>query len=156
MGRCVFCEGGKMVPAKVELDLDICGHTFTAISDGTRCDQCKKELIEGLAMMKFEVCVARALAKASESSGEAFQVMRKAIGIRAVDLAEVLSVAPETISRWENDKNPIDPAAFQILRLLVLDHASGSTKVWDALRERHAPKPLAKHVELTGELKLAS
>jgi len=49
--------------------------------------------------------------------GKEFKFLRKAIGIKAVDLANFLSVAPETLSRWENDKEPISTNPERIMRV---------------------------------------
>ncbi|HCF56532.1 MAG TPA: hypothetical protein DFS52_00855 [Myxococcales bacterium] len=34
--------------------------------------------------------------------------MRRALGLRSRDLAELLDVSPETVSRWENATRPVD------------------------------------------------
>jgi DNA-binding transcriptional regulator YiaG len=61
-------------------------------------------------------------------NGQEIKFLRRAIGLKAVDLANFLDVAPETLSRWENAKEPISTNAERVLRL----------KVYDALR-RKAP-----------------
>jgi len=45
--------------------------------------------------------------------------LRKALRMNAKVLAESLGVTPETLSRWENDKDPIGPANEKLLRLIV-------------------------------------
>lgn len=87
-----------------------------------------------------------------EAGGETFKYARKAVGLRAEDLASLLGVARETISRWETGKHPIDSAALAVLALIVKDAVQGSTATLDALRARRAAKPLSKRVAL----KLAS
>jgi hypothetical protein len=39
--------------------------------------------------------------------GSELRFLRRALGLKAKELAERLEVADETISRWENDKSPI-------------------------------------------------
>jgi DNA-binding transcriptional regulator YiaG len=49
--------------------------------------------------------------------GKEFKFLRKAIGIKAVDLADFLGVTPETLSRWENGKEPISTNAERVMRM---------------------------------------
>ena len=51
--------------------------------------------------------------------GDEIRFLRKAIAKSAVELAEFLEVAPETVSRWENNKLPMSPALEKLLRLHV-------------------------------------
>ena len=51
---------------------------------------------------RFEIEVALALARAGAHSGDAIRTMRKAVGLSATALAELLDVSLETVSRWEN------------------------------------------------------
>ena len=51
--------------------------------------------------------------------GKEIRFMRKALDISAVELAEMLGVQPETLSRWENDAATIGPANEKLLRFIV-------------------------------------
>lgn len=42
-------------------------------------------------------------------TGKEFKRRRKALGLKQLQLAQELGVAPETISRWENAKWTIEP-----------------------------------------------
>jgi putative zinc finger/helix-turn-helix YgiT family protein len=152
MEKCPICNEGTLRPAERTLRAEVNGHVFTATVMGQRCDKCGEGLIDGHDVERFELAVARALADAGDTSGEAFKYARKSIGLTAADLASLLGVTPESISRWENGKHPIDPTALALLALLVRDAEAGSTVLLDALRARTAAKPLAKRVTL----KLAS
>jgi DNA-binding transcriptional regulator YiaG len=50
--------------------------------------------------------------------------LRKALGSPAKVLAESLDVAPETVSRWENDKQSIGDAQERLLRLQIVSKLS--------------------------------
>lgn len=52
-------------------------------------------------------------------AGSEIRFVRKAMCMAAKDLSEVLSVTPETFSRWENDKAPISPSFEKMLRILA-------------------------------------
>lgn len=45
--------------------------------------------------------------------------LRKHLGWSSVDFAKMMSVAPETVSRWENGHDRIGPISDKLLRLLV-------------------------------------
>jgi len=150
--RCASCNQETAEPADVEIRREIAGHLFTATVRGWRCVACREEIYEAADIERFDAATALALAGAGADGGDVFRLMRKAIGLRAVDLAELLGVTPETLSRWETGKHPIDHGALALLALLVMDHAKGATSTLDALRARAHPHPLDKRIEL----KLAS
>lgn len=84
--------------------------------------------------------------------GEEIRFMRKAIGLKAVELASFLDVVPETLSRWENGREVITANPERIFRLRVLralkDKARGvPAKVDDILdmefvAVRASPQPI--------------
>ncbi len=47
--------------------------------------------------------------------------MRKSIPLSAASLAELLRVAPETVSRWETGERAVDRASWLVVRGLLLD-----------------------------------
>lgn len=53
--------------------------------------------------------------------GKEIRFLRKAMGWSAALFAEKFGVAPETVSRWENDKLPMSPANEKLMRLHVLN-----------------------------------
>ncbi len=46
--------------------------------------------------------------------------LRKSLGWSAADFARTLGVDPATVSRWENDREPMGGASERLLRLAVL------------------------------------
>lgn len=146
--RCVSCGEGQMKPGPVEIRREVGEHVFTATVPGYRCDACGEVQFEGTDLARFELEVAKALAESGVASGDAFRWMRKALDLRAVDVAELFSVTPETISRWETGRVPPDRGALALVGLMVLDHARGDSGTLDRLRARAQAKPLAKRVEI--------
>ncbi|MBA2588853.1 MAG: helix-turn-helix domain-containing protein [Alphaproteobacteria bacterium] len=63
-------------------------------------------------------------------NGRELQLIRKSTGLKAVDLAQKLDVTPETVSRWENNKEPMRHEAERSLRLKVLNILSTRTHVF--------------------------
>lgn len=58
--------------------------------------------------------------KKSRLHGSEFRFLRKQLGQSSSDFAALIGVSPETISRWENEKETISPVADRLLRVLVL------------------------------------
>ena len=52
-------------------------------------------------------------------NGMELRFLRRAIGMKAIDIADFLDVSPETVSRWENGKETISTNSERILRLRV-------------------------------------
>jgi DNA-binding transcriptional regulator YiaG len=71
--------------------------------------------------------VAAKLVDLGIATGEAFAYLRRALNLKATELAELLDVRPETISQWENGHVPVNRAAWGVLAALV-DHEAGSTR----------------------------
>lgn len=84
------------------------------------CEQCgaKEVVIESMGHLLAAAAFALAFVP-YKLNGEEVRFCRKALGISGKRLAEVLSVQPETVSRWENDKQPVTDALEKILRMRV-------------------------------------
>ena len=148
MKRCYDCKAEKLVDATADLELEVNGRKFQTTVPAIRCAGCGKQTIDGFALGAFELSTAGELARRGEVSPESFKFMRKTLGMRAVDLAELLDVTPETISRWENDKQPIDRKAAALLSAMVIDRLEGRTTILDRLKTLLKPEPQPSLVRL--------
>ena len=86
------------------------------------CPKCnlRMPVLPGAAIVKE--AITRTLVLSHErSSGEVIVYLRKAMGLKAYDLAEILRVNRVTLSRWENDFKPIDGFAEFQLRMEAVD-----------------------------------
>jgi DNA-binding transcriptional regulator YiaG len=97
---------------------------------------------------QFDAAVAAKLAEAGVTQPEALKFMRKVTGLQGKEFAELLLVRPETVSRWEQGKRPIDRATYAIIRQLVHERAGGVTTTADYLRSLRKPKRLPKIVKI--------
>ncbi|MCC7074394.1 MAG: helix-turn-helix domain-containing protein [Deltaproteobacteria bacterium] len=80
-------------------------------------------IIKGKDLVAAELSIAAAIAAEGPVLGETFSWMRRAVGLQAKHLAELLDVRPESVSRWERGERPMDRAAWLLLAKLVLDKA---------------------------------
>jgi DNA-binding transcriptional regulator YiaG len=139
MKRCYQCGSEKLVIKNLPDEIEVAGVKFTADLPSTMCENCGASTVSSEALGNFELAIARKLAQLGLREGEAFRFMRKAIGKRAMDLAQDLDSTPETISRWENGHAEIEPRAFLLLANLVEDKIRGENtteKLIQALHEK--------------------
>lgn len=141
MKKCVECRGDKFVLADVWQEREFGGCKFGAMVAGQKCEKCSTEYVGQFALERFEELVALNLVRTGQRSGKALKFLRKYLGITASDLAQMLGVEPETVSRWENEKNEADPTTMITIAALVEDKAAGRTSTRDKLRVLQEPPP---------------
>ena len=82
------------------------------------CSKCGRQSAEIPALKGLLSLIARDLVRQPlPLSGEQIRFLRKQLGKRAVDLALMFDVKPETYSRWENHKQCPSPMADRLIRL---------------------------------------
>lgn len=133
--ECTLC-GGQMKPAKISETVDFDGLSVTV--DGIEADKCVKC---GGAVYPLEIArkisttIAAALAENGVILPEALKFMRKTMRLKATELAEMLGVAPRTVTRWETGEKEIDIPALITIQSMVRDFVAGSTRTADSLRK---------------------
>lgn len=152
MKRCHECKSEKLVDATAEVTRELGGRTFKATIPVVKCADCGEDTCAGTDLQAFDLAVAGELASHGAATGDAFSFMRRAIGMRAVELAELLDVAPETVSRWEHGKLPLERGPVALLTAMVLDRLEGRTTTLERLRALRKPSPLPSLVVLTPRL----
>ena len=97
-----------------------------------RCDECSsKELIIPHMNKLMRLIAVALLWKPCRLRGEDVRYLRKYVGVSAVDFSHTLDVDPTTLSKWENDHDPVGPANDRLIRLVILAMSD------DDLRELH-------------------
>jgi len=146
--RCYKCKATKLETVDVPQHVEVAGHKFTGRVAGRRCVKCGEVLLDGPALERFELLAAARVADAGGANGEAFKFMRKAVGLRGADLAALLDVAAETVSRWETGSLRVERRALALLAAIVAEAAAGHKATLDRLRALQAPPRLPKVVKL--------
>jgi putative zinc finger/helix-turn-helix YgiT family protein len=150
--RCVQCKNPNLSIQKKKYNLTISGYKVEAELPAVQCKSCGQTYWDGEAIERFELTAAGWFARQGVYSGEVFKFMRKTLGLKATELAELLDVSVETISRWEQGHRPADRKALSILGSLVLDRNKGEESTLKRLRALHNPPPSTSQVDLTPEL----
>lgn len=86
-----------------------------------RCSKCREEEVSIPNIEGLHRCIAQTIAtRRTLLSGAEIRFLRKFLGYSGRDFAGLLGVAPETVSRWENEKQPLAPGVDRAMRLLAL------------------------------------
>ena len=146
--HCLNCHG-KLHKQATERIRHVAGHAFTAELPAQVCPSCDETYLADDVVAEFDLLVAVSLAEAGVADHDALKFMRKVCGLNGKEFAELLEVRPETVSRWEQGKRPIDRSRYAVLRQLLSDRMHGSTATADYLRSLRKPKRLPKRVKMT-------
>lgn len=88
------------------------------VARGQRCLSCGEELFDYDELDRQDALIADALVTRGIRTGEQFVFVRKSAGLKAVEVAELFDVRPETVWRWEHDETEIPRiAAFALAEL---------------------------------------
>lgn len=149
MRRCPKCMAQRLVRATAEYEAKVAGYTFEVAEPATRCQACGESYVSAADARRTALAIAAKLAELGEASGAAVRHMRKALGLKAVELAALLGLTPETVSRWETGAVPVDGFAFVVLGDLVEERVTGRAATTEArLRALREPAPRPRKVPL--------
>lgn len=82
------------------------------------CAKCNKQAAEIPAVKELMKAIARAVVgKETSLSGPEIRFLRKRLGKKATEFAQIIGVVPEQVSRWENAANPPEKSADKLIRL---------------------------------------
>jgi YgiT-type zinc finger domain-containing protein len=98
------------------------------------CRGCGESMVAGEDLGRAELIASGTVIDAGVRSGALLSSTRRSLGLLATDLAALLGVTAETISRWENDKVAPEPAIWNVVAGLVEDRLEGRTRTQDRLR----------------------
>jgi YgiT-type zinc finger domain-containing protein len=144
----VSCPGCKKVNLKkgtttVERTFPTRGGKVRAVVEDVPalvCRGCGEAVVSGADLGRAELIAARRLIDAGARSGTLLSWTRRSLGLLATDLAGLLGVTAETVSRWENDRVEPEPAVWNVVADLVDDRLSGRTRTLDRLRTAVEPR----------------
>lgn len=145
--KCIEC-GKRLKRGTVVETRDVAGVTFTAELPAEICSACDENYVDGEVLARFESMVASELARLGRRTPDAFKFMRKALGLKATELAVLLAVTPETVSRWENGGLQVEPRAFALLGGMAEDALAGRDATLARLRALQEPANVTEPVRL--------
>jgi len=120
---CPNC-GNKMTSKRENHKYTACGLDYvTLVSvEVRRCQSCGEWEVVIPKLEQLHRVLAQTVAQGkSHLRGSEIRFLRKYLGYSGAEAASALSVTPETMSRWENDKVAISQSAERFLRLMVVN-----------------------------------
>ena len=149
--HCPICppESSEMVLGDVEHSLKLGEHTFTGMLRGYLCPGCKvQNYIPGPEAHRFELAIAAHLAYVGKPTGEMVAFIRKSLGHPAGELAKLLDLSPEHLSRMEHGKRDIDRRIWALLGALAIDAHKGNTATLIRLQKLALGQPAPETVKV--------
>jgi putative zinc finger/helix-turn-helix YgiT family protein len=93
-----------------------------------KCAQCGEEAPEIPNIEELHLQIGKAIICNKEHlSAQEIVYLRKELGLKSKEMAELLSVTPQEYSKWENDKDIISSGSDKHLRLLFILNADYET-----------------------------
>ncbi len=136
--RCGNCGKAALVEASHTLKRVLDGRTFSGGLTATHCEACGQTRVSGPAALAFERAFVADFAR-GEVGPQGFRFLRRAAGLQASRLAELLDITPGTVSRWENGRKPFERRAVALVAALALE-AQGPRAATNELLERLAAR----------------
>jgi len=115
------------------LDVTIGGIRFVATLPTAKTDTSAVEMRH---MRAWERWIVETICERGSPSAEGFRFLRQRSGLKAAEVAALLGVREETISRWENGKSEVSAATWDIAIAMANDRVHGRTDTIDRLRRR--------------------
>jgi DNA-binding transcriptional regulator YiaG len=133
---------------KTTLERKIAGRTYVVAVDAHVAAD-GVEVIQAKDLAAVDLAIAAAIAGEGPVVGETFSWMRRAMGLQAKTLAELLDVRPESVSRWERGERPMDRAAWLLLAEVVLDRAGRTVPPLELMTKIAANTRPPRRVDVT-------
>src|ERR1700704_3808749 len=144
--RCPACGDTAFQPTTYSARRELDERHFTGDVPARKCVSCGELLISGPGLGAFERAITLELARGGEVGPEGFRWLRKAAGLRAVRLAELLDVTPMQVSRWENGHKPLERRAVALVSALALEQVEGKAATRTFLEALAAGKKPRRNV----------
>lgn len=86
-----------------------------------RCIKCKEVIADIPVIGELHVHIAVGLIKKdSLLTGKEIRFLRKQMNLKANELADILGVTKQTVSRWENGKTEVSPYNDKLIRMICI------------------------------------
>lgn len=155
MKRCTDCKSTNLEETEVPVTLtlpfreasgQLGERSFEGLVRGVRCQACGGHVYDGPDLGRFERLVALRLLHLGISTGAEARFLRKKAGLKAADLAAMLGVTPETVSRWETGKTPPSPSELAMILQLARAELERDARSRKILQPAPTPQELLARI----------
>jgi len=145
MKRCAACRSDDVRETEETVDVRVptASGVFVVRVSGipaAKCGACGESFLSGPDLGRAELLASAEAIARGVRDGPTLKFVRKALGLRAAELGDLLDVSAETVSRWENGHRVAERSVWNTLADLVLDRISGATTTVDRLRSLAEPR----------------
>ena len=145
MKRCAMCRSDDLreTTEAVEVAVPTDSAPFRVRVSGVasvKCGSCRESFLDGPDLARAELLAAGEAIARGLRGGATLKFVRKALGLRAVELGELLDVSAETVSRWENGHRAAERSVWNTLADLVTDKLGGKTATLERLKAPAKPQ----------------
>ena len=148
--KCDAC-GGPMISARENYNYAACGlpHVTLVGVEVRRCKACgEHEVVLPKIEQLHQAIALGVVAKRPRLTAPEIRFLRKYLGWSGAGFARHMGVTPESVSRWENDRDPMGAVADRLLRLMVVTRVPVSEYALDTLAElEDEPAPARLRLE---------
>lgn len=120
------------------------GVRFVTSTPARRCPVCGLVALGEGSPARERLLVGLALANLGRFSPEAIRTIRLGLELTGAELGQLLGVTPETISHWENGRNPQPRTAWVTLACLAAEALDRPATPAAWLRTAGDPRPLPR------------
>jgi len=123
--NCVECGGKTRIRRELKYKYTESGLNNVYLSgiNVRSCDKCGAEYAELPAVRLLHDGLVKAILSQREAlRGEEVRFLRKEMGIKAKDFAEILGVTKVAVSRWENSQKPLAKITDRLIRCVMQLH----------------------------------
>jgi len=138
MRSCPKC-GARVTIGIRQIAQRVGGRDFLLTVPAGNCRLCGTSYLVAEALEWGELQIACRLAMEGPANGASFRALRKSLGFTASQLAEMLDITAETISRWENGQRRVDRSAWTVVGSMVLETADMPTSTLARLKVASSP-----------------
>jgi putative transcriptional regulator len=120
--KCLNCGSSKYIAKKIDYQYIESGLSNMRLKGVTefRCQDCDETEVVIPQIAKLHEFLACSLSeKQTPLLPQEFRFLRKHLGYSSEDFSKKIGVTKFTVSRWENAKQKIEPAAERLLRLMI-------------------------------------
>lgn len=130
---CPKCET-EMRKVRLDKMLEIAGLPFGVSVFGLECPKDKRWILEPAVHREIDRAAVEVIATEGPATGRTLRFMHGWLGLKGIELAPLLDLAPETLSRIEHEKAPLPPLAWAAVARMVLDRLHGRHETEQSLR----------------------
>lgn len=153
--KCSKC-GTAMRQDTLTRDVTVAGVPFVVRMPGEHCPNGDSWSVSNEAAREMDRLVLRSIATRGPATGQTFKYMRGSLKLKAAELAELLGVTAETVSRWETGAVTMTPLPWVTVAAMALDQLDGRATTTKRLRAATARDVPVESRELSVEVRGAA